>query len=916
MAIRRFDITPLLPLLDAGYALLTPNNRSVDGILREYASSIRDTEGPDSAWKRPAVFAIDIYIQQLWQVAASQGIAPFCSTQLLSRFDEQEIWLQIVKSSYTEYPLLNSEETASSASRSYQFFKQWDVASSAAIGHYKNAIDFQTFLSWSDMFEARCRKIEAASLSDAGRLITTHIDRLKPLLPEKIALVSFNQPPPLYTKLFVALAAVCEFDWRQEANQYWQLDSIFENSRSSKLNYQNGGEEIAACLRWCQQKVEEFPAAHVGIVVDHSRSLEPLIEEALFKTSENSNAKKFEFATHMNRYHSSEKLNELPEFNNALSILALNNDLVNSERFCKLLQSPFTIGAEQEYSPRIAFEIYLRKNAEAEIRLSHLRKLMLNEGRDYHCPSLAAALLEFSELARRESSYQPLRNWLQLFNRQLQALGWPCGYPMKNSERLTKQWQQCVQRLASSSSVLGNISIVTALAKLQTFLKQSNIDLQFDDRLQISLVDIEEAQDLVFDHVWMLSVDDRNWPQPINPVPFLPYGLQQELGMPGSTNQQQLEGALTQLSTLRVQTSGEMMISHHALEEEIKIRPSALLDNIPFEATRDGDIAAANTPNNDGSTKLEIYQESLHIPLQPAEQVSGGTSLLSNQSNCPFRAFARNRLGATALEEFSYGLNPLLRGNALHKALENIGSKIADSQTLHSLSHSASEKLLQDSAAIAIAYLRQHNPETMTPAFSKLEQRRLSRLMQGFLLLEAQRAQFTIVSNEKSVSWQHSKLALNLRIDRIDRLQDGTLVLIDYKTGKQTNYKWFDERPDDMQLPLYQIAISAEDDQTVAATLIYQLNAENIGLISPMEVPNFGAAVKVTSQAKSFDGPWTQLQKYWNKTIYALVEEFESGLIAIAPTRGYTTCQYCDLGPLCRIAESDPSRSLAAEDEL
>jgi len=219
VSIRRFDIDSLLPLLGNGSTLLTPNNAGVDGILREYASCYRSSSERAKAWERPAVFAIDIYIQQLWQLAASQAIAPFNEMQLLGRFDEQETWLQIVRSSHEKYPLLNSEETANSAARSYRFFQQWDVAASSETVRYRGAIDFQTFLDWSEQFEARCKKINAVSLSDASRVIAKHIEELKPILPNKIALINFNQPPPLYVELFDALARVCELEWPRDTTQ-------------------------------------------------------------------------------------------------------------------------------------------------------------------------------------------------------------------------------------------------------------------------------------------------------------------------------------------------------------------------------------------------------------------------------------------------------------------------------------------------------------------------------------------------------------------------------------------------------------------------------------------------------------------------------------------------------------------------
>lgn len=913
MGIRRFDIQPLLPLLGEGYTLLTPNNRSVDAILREYANHYRASSEATESWERPAAFAIDIYIQQLWQLAASRGISPFGETQLLGRFDEQELWLGLVRSSYDKYPLLNSEETANSVSRSYRFFQQWDVAASAPLERYRGAVDFQTFLEWSQRFEARCEKLGVVSLSDAGRTIARHAEELRPILPDKIALINFNQPPPLYEQLFAALARVTHVEWTRPQPQENTLGAVFNEKPSSYRSFQNGSAEIEACIAWCQEKARDCPDSHIGIIVDHSHALEPLIEETLFKNSKVSNSSDFALADHLNLFHSTETLDELQAFNAALSLLALNHELVDSERFCKILQSPFLTGSDAELPARIALELALRGNTEAEVRLSQLRLVMLREGRDYYCPVLAETLLSFSELARHEPKQQSLRHWLQLFDRQLQQLGWPGGSSDEHRQRQKLLWQQCSQRLAASSGMIGNISLGAALGKLQTFLKQSNVNLNFDDRRQISLLDIEEAQDLRFDHAWILSVDDRNWPKGINPVAFLPYSLQQELAMPESTNQQQLETALTQLITLRQHTGAEIVISHHALEEELSVRPSALLRELGLE-----ELPSEQPVSEPGYYKpsLERYAETLHIPLRSEEVVAGGTGLLSNQSNCPFRAFARNRLNATGLEAFSYGLNSLVRGNALHKALEHIGKQLGGSETLHGLSGADTEALISRSAGLAIDYLRKHRPETMTPAFSLLEQGRLALLLDGFLSLEKKRSEFTILHNEKSATWQHSNLTLNLRIDRIDRLRDGSLALIDYKTGKFTNYRWFDERPDDLQLPLYQIAVSDGSEHPVAATLIYQLNAENIGLISPMDLTDFGAPLRVSRQAKTFEGGWAALQAYWNKIILSLVEEFESGLVAVAPTRGHVTCQYCELDPLCRIATVDRSEIIMSEDEL
>ena len=44
---------------------------------------------------------------------------------------------------------------------------------------------------------------------------------------------------------------------------------------------------------------------------------------------------------------------------------------------------------------------------------------------------------------------------------------------------------------------------------------------------------------------------------------------------------------------------------------------------------------------------------------------------------------------------------------------------------------------------------------------------------------------------------------MKLRLDRLDRLNDGSLLVIDYKSGNVAIKSWELPRPDDVQLPLY-----------------------------------------------------------------------------------------------------------------
>jgi len=86
--------------------------------------------------------------------------------------------------------------------------------------------------------------------------------------------------------------------------------------------------------------------------------------------------------------------------------------------------------------------------------------------------------------------------------------------------------------------------------------------------------------------------------------------------------------------------------------------------------------------------------------------------------------------------------------------------------------------------------------------YLEIEEMRLVRLITEWLQYEATRAPFTVAKTEEKTSITIAGLGLDLRLDRLDTLDDGSSLIIDYKTGSSTN-TWELPRPVDVQLPLY-----------------------------------------------------------------------------------------------------------------
>jgi ATP-dependent helicase/nuclease subunit B len=261
--------------------------------------------------------------------------------------------------------------------------------------------------------------------------------------------------------------------------------------------------------------------------------------------------------------------------------------------------------------------------------------------------------------------------------------------------------------------------------------------------------------------------------------------------------------------------------------------------------------------------------------------VRGGTRVLADQAACPFRAFARHRLGARALESPEPGLDALQRGQLLHALMAELWKQLGTSAALAGDVGPAIER----AAARAV--------DGIDERLAVLEKRRLARLARDWLEVERGRAPFEVVHVEDERSLGIGGLTLAGRIDRMDRLADGTHAILDYKTGNRVSANdWQGERPDDPQLPAYAIAASEE----VTALAFAKLRAGD------MKFSGFSLGKDVlpgVTEAKS----WSGLQADWKAALEKLAAGFAAGEAQVDPKRALATCRHCDLQPLCRVHE-------------
>jgi ATP-dependent helicase/DNAse subunit B len=158
-------------------------------------------------------------------------------------------------------------------------------------------------------------------------------------------------------------------------------------------------------------------------------------------------------------------------------------------------------------------------------------------------------------------------------------------------------------------------------------------------------------------------------------------------------------------------------------------------------------------------------------------------------------------------------------------------------------------------------------------------------------------------------------LTLRLRLDRVDRLADDTLLVIDYKTGNVSPRDWDLPRPKDVQLPLY-AGFALQEMGNVSGLAFAKIRAGEstfagrVGQAKETLIPTLGNVSPLVKNALSVEDLLE-----WREHIQKLASEFVAGHAAVDPRDSSKTCKDCGLQSLCRIQEQTLAQSDEAAEE-
>ena len=825
----------------AGITVVTPNRR-LARVLKAEFDRIQSARGL-AAWEDADILPLEAFVIRGYEealYAEGGGALPM----LLSPPQSRALWEEAIRASRWNGALLDIPATAEKAMEAWKLAQAWRLAGVLE----KSAVtqDTQAFADWAKAYQRRLKK---DGLIDGPLLFDGDFKMKKPKL---LVAYAFDVLPPQAKAFFARFETIACSPERKA-------------SVAKKTSFSSPREELEAAARWARARLEEGRQA-IGVVVPDLKLRRREVARVFARVM--GSPLPFELSI-------GEPLADYPVVAFALSLLEFAGREIPFEQASRLIRSPFLGGAETERAARALLDAKLRRKADSEISLVKLIGLI--DG----CPALRKILEKIFEF---KSAKQSPHDWAQHFTALLDAAGFP-------GERVADSAE--FQARAKLNEVLGEFARLSVLSlkfnaqQATGILRRLCSDTEFQpegagraggNAAPVQVLGLLESAGIGFDALWVSGLTDGQWPQRVRPDPFLPVALQRQAGIPEAS-------AEASLALDRRRTEGwlgaaaEAVFSWPSREEDRELSPSPLIAGVP----EGGVEIPAFVSYSDlifRSGKTETYTDEKAPPLAD-KVVRGGTGVLSDQAACPFRAFARRRLGAKELEAPEPGLDAMDRGNLVHALMAEIWRELKTSAQLSQDLGPVIEK------AAATATRDIEGP------FGALEKQRLVRLARDWLELEKGRKPFSVVAIEREAAMSIAGLSLSGRIDRMDRLEDGSHALIDYKTGAQLSpRRWMDERPDEPQLPLYAVTASEE----ISAVAFGKFRAGEMRFMGYSREK--GALPQLTPYPT-----WDELLASWKRNLAGLAAGYAAGDAQVDPKRGLATCRNCDLQPLCRVHE-------------
>ena len=895
MPISLFNIQPLLPAISENTLILTPNSRLRNKLIDGY-NHYCDSKTSKKSWNAPRVYSLAQWVSEQHQTLLdSASLAE--PRSLIDDFAERQLWLKIVEDDNAGAELINPLKLASDAQSAFKTLLRWNIDPC----NFDNS-ETSPLETWSQRFESELARLQFVTSEHIQRQLCDALNEQPRLQETTLTLVGFDDITPLTQRLFDAISS-----------HQVVVDPLQEKSvepKTSVRSYASTEEEITSAARWALNKLSRNADAVIGIISPELGQNRQQIERIFVEVFEPHYAlpETSRYTMPFN-FSAGVPLGSTAFIKDTLSLLQLNAHQNPIEFFDNLLFSPFYATPD-----RLALKISQRlsKHFRSALKTSRLRQLVHHQAQSESntdteseaWSQLDTQLQDIESLRRQKPNSMLASGWAALFEQQLRKLGWPGERRLDSNEyQQMNQWYDLLEKFTFLDQLQLPMNCSQALDQLTKLASGVHFQPQTPES-PIQVLGALEGSGLQFTDCWVMGLSQHSWPPSPEPNPLISLELQRELAMPHADADRELIYA-ERLTHGYKRCANHIVFSYPKMADATPMQKSALLDGITEDQNSDEPISGV-----EWSQYVESFDASLEwvntgigpaVTEEELKHLKGGSQIFKNQAISPFAAFALHRLKAKTKQTIAAGFTPIQRGEILHGALSDIWIALNSQKKLTEMSEPKLQTLIGESVEEQVKLFVRREPEAFGDVYIQLEVTRQTKLIERWLEKEKQREPFSIAANEESVKVEFSGLPLTLRLDRMDKLESGELLLIDYKTGNPNPKSWGSDRPEEPQLPLYCLCYN----QDIDAVLFAQINTREIAVkgLGQLKEPMEGLLDSRKASALDLPDNWDDIQAHWKNSLTQLAEEFLQGDCSLEFKSPTTKRFYQDLEPIMRWRE-------------
>ena len=847
-------------------------------------------------WETPKIHTFNGWLREVW--AGLELTSRETLPALLSSSQTEAIWEQCISQHIRkhnqdgfEYMLWHVNVTASTAQTAYGIMQQYQIDAQKLSDRVSD--DVENFLAWRERY---LKWLNSKGYVDAEQL-PEKILRFAPSLASighgKIVLAGFDPLTPQQLVLFEALRKE-GVEMREICQQAPDISEV----AFKRVDFETTDEEIRTCAQWARTVIESDPDRHVvAVAVPELRALHPRIRRA-FSACTNpgdllENRRPAEQAFHITL---GERLSRIPLVADALKLVSMVGPEVETDTLCSVVMSDRIKGWRKEKAARARLANELRKRCGHWTTIADLRRLIryLPAPRRKRLRRLNRLLGQAEAKLKAAPKTAEISHWARFFTDwiscfQSKSKG---GRIFGTDEVLAhQQWGRIVENLAEFGVLGRKMRLTEAMAKL---LRVAG-SIDFQPLARHAPIQIGGPKALIgqnFTHIWIMGMNDEAIPGPARPNPFIPVAIQSASKVPHATPALVRDAVTRDLSALL--TSSDHAVLSYAKSDKTRLhQPSSIISLRP--AVEPSSLRCESYP---GFRKIiaashgekEQFIDWMAPDVADPPSIRSGVRVLTDQSQCPFKAFAEHRLGLSRnlIDDFGSGLTAMERGLLMHALLNELAQ--GKWRAVEELTSDSMDEFQRDARQVADRLLTETNASRFMPVSHDVLENELERLVAIALNWRSEdakrirKAPFEIFDTEWEFETEVAGLPVRGRVDRIDKRASGHVV-IDYKSSTHSAQAFTSERMQQAQVPVYAYALFRQN-MLINALSYATVNSEHVKF---SEYPgNMDQAVGFQAFLKS---TFEKLED--------LSQSFLRGEALADPIDN--VCDYCSAAPVCRI---------------